>query len=116
MCAMMHWRSMFETVTTGISGHTAQAEPTAATIVKRFSALAQSGQTETAAICPLSGAKRTWSIAAAQPCSCARAIDGDGGVKTRGGKNEQDRARWSPVDPCGARYRWTRRARMLHAH
>src|SRR5947209_16882452 len=40
----------------------------------------------------------------------------DGGVKTRGGKNEQDRARWSPVDACGARYRWTRRARMLHAH
>ena len=31
---------MFETVTPGISGHTAQAEPTAAAIAKRFSALA----------------------------------------------------------------------------
>ena len=33
---------MFETVTPGISGHTAQAEPTAAAIAKRFSALARS--------------------------------------------------------------------------
>ena len=31
---------MFETVTPGISGYTAQAEPTAAAIAKRFSALA----------------------------------------------------------------------------
>ena len=30
---------MFETVTPGISGHTAQAEPTAAAIAKRFSAM-----------------------------------------------------------------------------
>ena len=40
MCAMMHGSSVFETVTTGISGHSAQDEPTAATIAKRFSALA----------------------------------------------------------------------------
>src|SRR5262245_33677155 len=42
MCAMMHGSSMFETVTTGISGHSAQDEPTAATIAKRFSAMALS--------------------------------------------------------------------------
>src|SRR5262245_29257811 len=42
MCAMMHGSSVFETVTTGISGHSAQDEPTAATIAKRFSALALS--------------------------------------------------------------------------
>ena len=34
---------MFETVTPGISGHTAQAEPTAAAIAKRFSAMDLSG-------------------------------------------------------------------------
>ena len=34
---------MFETVTPGISGHTAQAEPTAAAIAKRFSAMALNG-------------------------------------------------------------------------
>ena len=39
----MHWQSMFETVTPGISGHTAQAEPTAAAIAKRFSAFALLG-------------------------------------------------------------------------
>lgn len=39
----MHWQSMFETVTPGISGHTAQAEPTAAAIAKRFSAIIQTG-------------------------------------------------------------------------
>jgi len=36
----MHWRSMFETVTPRMSGYTAQAEPTAAAIAKRFSAVA----------------------------------------------------------------------------
>ena len=35
---------MFETVTPGISGHTAQAEPTAAAIAKRFSAMALFGR------------------------------------------------------------------------
>ena len=40
-------RSMFETVTTGISRisrHSAQDEPTTATIAKRFSAMGKSGR------------------------------------------------------------------------
>ena len=59
MCAMMHWRSMFETVTPGISGHTAQAEPTAATIAKRFSALAQMRSPGVSVFVPLVGVERT---------------------------------------------------------
>ena len=35
---------MFETVTPRISGYTAQAEPTAAAIAKRFSALVQNAK------------------------------------------------------------------------
>src|SRR5262245_17464313 len=58
MCAMMHGSSMFETVTTGISGHSAQDEPTAATIAKRFSALAHRCLASTAVMSAVGGSGR----------------------------------------------------------
>jgi hypothetical protein len=66
MCAMMHGRrSMFETVITGLSGHGAQHDSTAATIAKRFSAMAQSGVLLLRIDMSGIGAKRT--CAAASP-------------------------------------------------
>ena len=58
---------MFETVTPGISGHTAQAEPTAAAIAKRFSALALHVGTGSLIACRVSDAVRKPMDVAALP-------------------------------------------------